>query len=82
MTENDEHQSLAKIESCRRVNHLAATKFAEHGASLEDIAIASIYTALDLATMLKGSPIAAVEWLRTAINIQERDVKASGGTIQ
>ncbi|GGE21889.1 hypothetical protein GCM10011529_30640 [Polymorphobacter glacialis] len=73
MTDNDEHRSVAVIEMCRRVNRIAAAKYAEHGASLEDIAIASIYTAFDLATKLKGSPIAAVEWLRTAVDVQERD---------
>lgn len=82
MSENDERHSLDRIERCRRVNRLAATKYAEQGVSLEDITIASIYTALDLAMTLKGSPMAGIEWLRTAIDLQERTAMAGGATIQ
>ena len=82
MTENDEHRSVAVIEMCRRVNSAAAAKYAEQGVSIEDIAIASIYTAFDLATTLEGSPMAAVEWLRTAVDVQERDAMSSGATVQ
>lgn len=82
MTENDEHLSLVQIEKCRRVNRLAATKYAEQGVTLEDIAIASIYTALDLAMALKGSPIAGIEWMRTAIDLQERDAMVARVTLQ
>ena len=82
MTEEAEHRSLIQIDKCRRVNHMAANRYAEQGVPLEDIAIAAIYTALDLATLLKGSPIAAVEWLRTAVDVQERDAMAGAATLQ
>lgn len=81
MDKNQEECSLIAVEKCRKINRLAAVKYAEVGVSLEDIAIAAIYTAFDLATTLKGSPIAAVEWLRTAVDVQERSLLA-GPTLQ
>lgn len=81
MTDDTEHRSLVHIETCRRVNRRAASMCAEQGVALEDIAIAAIYTAFDLATTLKGSPAAAVEWLRTVVDVQERSLFA-GQTVQ
>lgn len=68
----DEATSMVHIEKCRRVNRLAANKYAEQGVSLEDIAIAAMYSAFDLALALKGNPSAAIEWARTAFDVMER----------
>lgn len=81
MTDSDEDRSLVHIETCRRVNRRAAAMCAEQGVALDDVAIAAIYTALDLATTLKGCPVAAVVWLRTAVDVQERSL-LTGQTIQ
>jgi hypothetical protein len=81
MTDHTDECSEIAIAFCRRINRSAATKFTEQGVRLDDIAIAAIYTAFDLAATLTGSPGAAVEWLRTAVDVQERSLLA-GPTLQ
>lgn len=79
MTNDDEDQSMVAIELCRKINRSAATKFHERGVSPEDIAIASLYSSLDLAMELKGDSMAAIEWLRTGLDVMERDAMAGQG---
>jgi hypothetical protein len=76
MTGNDESVSTHAIEMCRKLNRSAATKYGEHGVSAEDVAIAAAYSAFDLAADLTGSRIAAIEWLRNAVDLVERQVMA------
>lgn len=65
---------MVHIEKCRRVNRLAATKYAEQGVTMEDIAIAAMYSAFDLALALKGDPSKALAWARTAFDVMERSL--------
>jgi len=72
---SDEDISLRNIHRCRTINAKAAALCATQGATLEDVAIAASYSALDIATAFKGGDVhAAIEWLRTGLDLQERTV--------
>lgn len=79
MTNDDENLSMKAIEVCRGLNRKAAAKYFERGISPEDVAIASLYSSLDIAMELKGDAIAAIEWLRTGLDVMERDAMAGQG---
>ena len=79
MTNEDEERSVRNIETCRRINRAAAARYAEHGVSAEDAAIAAIYSAHDLAMATGRDAHAAIEWLRTALDLQERQLLKQGG---
>ena len=76
MTHNDEEVSMSAIDLCRNINRKAANEYAARGVSSEDIALASIYSAFDIAEAAKGPGVVAVEWLRTALDVIERQVIA------
>lgn len=76
MTRNDEEVSMSAIDLCRNINRKAANEYATRGISPEDIALASIYSAFDIAEAAKGPGVVAVEWLRTALDVIERQVIA------
>lgn len=76
MTGNDEQLSLSAIDLCRNINRQAANQYASKGVSPEDIALAAIYSAFDIAEAAKGPGITAVEWLRTALDQIERQLMA------
>ena len=67
---------MARIESARRINRSAAAKCAEHGVTVEELAIAAIFSAFDLAERHAGREMAAIEWLRTSIDVLEQSVMA------
>jgi hypothetical protein len=75
----DEDTSIAAIELCRRVNLSAAGQYEARGVSREDVAIAALYSAFDVASELTGSRIGAVEWLRTGVDLMERQLLEEGG---
>lgn len=76
MTHNDEEVSMSAIDLCRNINRKAANEYATRGVSPEDIALASIYSAFDIAEVAKGPGVVAIEWLRTALDVIERQVVA------
>ena len=76
MTHNDEEVSMSAIDLCRNINRKAANEYGKHGVSGEDIALAAIYSAFDIAEAAKGPGVVAVEWLRTALDVIERQVIA------
>lgn len=78
MTNDDEHLSMSAIDLCRNINRKAANEYAARGISPEDIALASLYSAFDIAEAAKGPGMAAVEWLRTGLDLIERQVMAGG----
>ena len=78
MTNDDEDLSVSAIDLCRNINRKAANQYSARGISPEDIALAAIYSAFDIAEVAKGSGMAAVEWLRTALDLIERQVMAGG----
>lgn len=74
MTGNDEDISLHAIEKARTLNRSLASKVEEQGVSREDVTIAGLYSAFDLATGFTGSRTSAIEWLRTGVEAIERQV--------
>jgi hypothetical protein len=74
MTTDEEDRSIRNIETCRRLNRRAAEQYRRHGVTPEDAAIAAIFSAHDLAMHTGKSPAEAIEWLRTALDLQERQL--------
>ncbi|MXP48432.1 hypothetical protein GRI43_13645 [Altererythrobacter luteolus] len=80
MTGRDEAVSERAIEMVRNLQRRLANECHAKGISPEDIALASLYSAFDIAEGAKGPGLAAVEWLRTGLDVIERQVmeKVSG----
>ncbi|RYE38571.1 MAG: hypothetical protein EOP21_11970 [Hyphomicrobiales bacterium] len=76
MTHNDEEVSMSAIDLCRNINRKAANEYAARGVSAEDIALGAIYSAFDISEVVAGPGVCAVEWLRTALDVIERQVIA------
>lgn len=75
MTEQ-EATSLKAIDLCRRINRQAADQYAARGISPEDIALAALYSAVDVVEVVKGPGMAAIEWLRTGLDVIEAQLLA------
>lgn len=74
-------QSERNIHACRLLNTKAAAEYAKHGATIQDIAFAAAFTALDTAAMLKdGNPHDGIEWLRAALLHFEQQHLALAGS--
>lgn len=79
MTNQDEDLSMSAIDLCRNINRMAANQFAERGVSPEDIALAAMFSAFDISERVAGPGIAAVEWLRTCLDLIEAQITKRGG---
>lgn len=76
---DDTHRTMMNIETARRINRSAAAKYIEHGAAPIDVAIAAMYSALDIAEIATGQTgVGAVEWMRTGLDTIERQVVEQG----
>ena len=76
MTGNDEAVSLHAIEMVRGLHRGLAQQCFERGITPEDIALASIYSAYDIAAGAMGDGVVAVEWLRPGLDLIERQIMA------
>ena len=74
MTSNDETTSEQAIGICRNLNRQLANECHARGISPEDIALASLYAAFDIAEGAKETGVVAVEWMRTGLDIIERQL--------
>ncbi len=74
MTGNDEALSMKAIEIVRSLQRKAASQCEQRGITLEDAALGSVYAAFDIAQRFKGDPYAGIEWLRTGIDVIERQL--------
>ncbi|WP_226663719.1 hypothetical protein [Alteriqipengyuania lutimaris] len=74
MTGNDEAVSLHAIEMVRGLQRGLAHQCFERGITPEDIALASIYSAYDIAAGAKGEGMVAVEWLRSGLDLIEGEL--------
>lgn len=81
MTSDDEMISEKAIGLCRNLHRKLANECHGKGISPEDIAIASLYATFDIAEGAKGPGLVAVEWLRSGLDLIERQLMA-GETIQ
>lgn len=76
---DDTQRTMMNIETARRINRSAAAKYIEHGATPIDVAIAAMYSALDIAEIATGQTgVGAVEWMRTGLDTIERQVVEQG----
>lgn len=68
-----EENAARVVDACRRIFRRAAEKMESEGVRLEDVAIAVALAAEDVAVNYKGGDHhGAIEWLRTALDVQER----------
>lgn len=81
MTNADEDMSMAAIELVRGLSRKLAGECFHRGISPEDVALANLYAAVDVAEGIAGRGLAAVEWMRTGLDVIERSLLA-GETIQ
>lgn len=81
MTSDDELISEQAIGICRNLNRQVANECHARGFSPEDIALASLYAAFDIAEGAKGPGLAAIEWLRSGLDLIERQL-LEGQTLQ
>lgn len=82
MTHDEETCSMMVIEFCRdHFRKLGAVEFTKLGARPEDIAIAAVYSAIDLAQHHTGDPASALAWVRQALEVVAQS-PSTGETVQ
>lgn len=74
--------AAAQVELCRRLNRSAADKYAEQGADPAAIAVAAVYSAVDVANALVGHPAAAIAWVHSALEALEAGLPLTVETLQ
>lgn len=78
MTGNDEALSVQAIGIVRGLQRQLANECHARGISPEDIALGCLHATFDIAESAKGEGIAAVEWMRTGLDVIERQVMTGG----
>jgi hypothetical protein len=82
MTEQEEDCSMQVIEFCRKhFRKLGSEEFTKLGARPDDISIAAIYAAVDLAQHHTGNTADAIRWAREALDVLEAS-QGPEGTVQ
>jgi hypothetical protein len=74
MTEQHEIAAERVVDLCRRTHRYATSSLTAKGVEIEDAAIGALYAAHDVATAYKGGPHDAIEWLRTGLDLMERQL--------
>ncbi|WP_326525523.1 hypothetical protein [Sphingomonas sp.] len=83
MTHDEEVASVKVIDFCRtHFRRLGAEEFTKLGARSDDIAIAATAAAVDLAQHHAGDPVAAIAWVRRALEVIEADLPLTVETLQ
>jgi hypothetical protein len=77
MTESDFRRVRPVIEMAQRLEAKLHAQLIDRGVAPIDAAIASVYASHQLAARVHGSPIAAIEWMRTALDTIERQAMAA-----
>jgi len=77
MTEDEFQRVRPVIEMAQRLERSLHVKLIEKGVAPIDALIGSVFASHDLATRLHGSPSAAIEWMRDALDTIERQLLAS-----
>lgn len=73
-----EIESTRRIANARSIFRKAAAKCAEYGVTGEELAIAAMYAAFDIAEVHAGEGVGAVEWQRSACDVIERQLMEGG----
>lgn len=74
MMDDREEASIGRIEAARRVHRKASGLCVARGASIEEAAIGIVFAAFDQVERHAGREMAAIEWMRTAIDVLEQGV--------
>jgi NifB/MoaA-like Fe-S oxidoreductase len=74
----EEQESTRRIAKTRAIFRRAAEECSLYGVTGEELAIASMYAAFDLAERHAGEGVAAVEWQRSACDTIERQLFEGG----
>ena len=74
ISDGNEEAGAERVETCRLLFRRAAEQMQCRGVPLEDITIGLAYASEDVAVRLKGDHHAAIEWLRTCYDLQERQL--------
>lgn len=82
MTADREACSMIVIDQCRSLNRKMAEQQAAIGARLDDIAIAAIYSAVDVAQLHAGDTAAGIAWARRALDVMEDALPLQAATVQ
>lgn len=84
MTQAEEEKHVRDIETARVLYRKCAAKCHEHGASYEAALFGALHATMDLATGYRGhDPVAAIAWLRGAVDYLESQVaQQCGSTVQ
>lgn len=69
------------VERCRRINRNTAEMIAKRGVEPADIAIGNLYALFDLAERIAGPGQAAIEWLRTGVDVMESQILQGGRNV-
>ena len=72
--EQQDQIATAIIERCRKVNRYAGAEYVKRGVQPIDVALAAAFSAHDLAISAGHTPLGAIEWLRTVLDLQERQL--------
>ena len=68
----------AVIETSRKLTRSLVSKLTERGVQPADATIALAYALHDAAPELTGDPVSAIEWMRTASDLMERQMMGGG----
>lgn len=77
MTDEDFARIRPVVEMSERLHTSLHRKLIERGVAPVDALLASASATHALATVLHGNPVAAIEWMRDALDLIERQVLAS-----
>jgi hypothetical protein len=80
MTRNDEQISMKAIELTRDLCRRAAFECQARGITAEDVSVAILYAAHDIAQNFKQDRFAAIEWMRTGLDLMEAQILHSQPT--
>lgn len=82
MTGNDEAVSIRAVAIVRDLQRKLANQCFDKGITPEDIALGMLHGTFDVTEAAKGEGITAIEWLRTGLDLLERQLltgERSGG---
>lgn len=78
MDTDAEDMSLKAIELCRDFNRRMFDRQAQNGIAHADVAIAAIYSAVDVAAVFRGGIPAGLAWVRQALDVMEDRLRLHG----
>lgn len=77
MTNHEFERVAPVIDMAQKLHTSLHIKLTDNGVEPIDALIASLYATHRLASVLHGNPVAAVEWMRDALDTIERQALAS-----